>query len=160
MNIDCNMREVQSASALPKDSSLGSFRCEQSANHHTTHKMDMIVRINGDKHERLIKIFFTGLILSLYILQASLDEPTSCLVMHRTEPSSLQSLSLQLADKLYNLVENNERILDQKPFFTRGMQVRSWAADVLHGVTFAGFFQNHPASFPSYCVRFTWFSLI
>lgn len=57
-------------------------------------------------------------------LQASLDEPTSCLVMHRTEPSSLQSLSLQLADKLYNLVENNERILDQKPFFTRGMQVR------------------------------------
>lgn len=43
--------------------------------------------------------------------------------MHRTEPSSLQSLSLQLADKLYNLVENNERILDQKPFFARGMQV-------------------------------------
>lgn len=57
------------------------------------------------------------------MFQASLDEPTSCLVMHRTEPSSLQSLSLQLADKLYNLVENNERILDQKPFFTRGMQV-------------------------------------
>ncbi|XP_063867865.1 eukaryotic translation initiation factor 3 subunit C-like [Scylla paramamosain] len=55
-------------------------------------------------------------------IMASLDEPTSCLVMHRTEPSSLQSLSLQLADKLYNLVENNERILDQKPFFTRGMQ--------------------------------------
>lgn len=56
-------------------------------------------------------------------LQASLDEPTSCLVMHRTEPSALQSLSLQLADKLYNLVENNERILDQKSFFSRGMQV-------------------------------------
>ncbi|XP_045582241.1 eukaryotic translation initiation factor 3 subunit C [Procambarus clarkii] len=55
-------------------------------------------------------------------IMASLDEPTSCLVMHRTEPSSLQSLSLQLADKLYNLVENNERVLDQKPFFTRGMQ--------------------------------------
>jgi len=55
-------------------------------------------------------------------IMASLDEPTSCLVMHRTEPSSLQSLSLQLADKLYNLVENNERILDQKPFFARGQQ--------------------------------------
>ncbi|KAG7174371.1 Eukaryotic translation initiation factor 3 subunit C-like [Homarus americanus] len=55
-------------------------------------------------------------------IMASLDEPTSCLVMHRTEPSSLQSLSLQLADKLYNLVENNERVLDQKPFFTRGVQ--------------------------------------
>lgn len=55
-------------------------------------------------------------------IMASLDEPTSCLVMHPTEPSSLQSLSLQLADKLYNLVENNERILDQKPLFARGMQ--------------------------------------
>ena len=52
-----------------------------------------------------------------------MDEPTSCLVMHRTEPSSLQSLSLQLADKLYNLVDNNERVLDQKPFFPRGVQV-------------------------------------
>ena len=31
--------------------------------------------------------------------------------MHRTEPSRLQSLALQLADKLANLVDNNERIL-------------------------------------------------
>ncbi|RXG59277.1 Eukaryotic translation initiation factor 3 subunit C [Armadillidium vulgare] len=62
-------------------------------------------------------------------IMASLDEPTSCLVMHRTEPSSLQSLSLQLADKLYNLVENNERILDQKPFFSRGMQQGSGYRD-------------------------------
>ena len=31
--------------------------------------------------------------------------------MHRTEPSRLQSMSLQLADKLANLVDNNERIL-------------------------------------------------
>lgn len=77
------------------------------------------------------------------MLQASLDEPTSCLVMHRTEPSSLQSLSLQLADKLYNLVENNERILDQKPFFTRGMQVSGdpggslvlWQRDLWLGFT-------------------------
>lgn len=57
-------------------------------------------------------------------LQGSLDEPTLCLVMHRTEPSQLQSLSLQLADKLYNVVENNDRILDQKPFFQRNMQAR------------------------------------
>ena len=45
------------------------------------------------------------------ILQASLDEPTQSVVMHRTEPSRLQSMSLQLADKLANLVDNNERIL-------------------------------------------------
>ena len=62
-------------------------------------------------------------------IMASLDEPTSCLVMHRTEPSCLQSLSLQLADKLHNLVENNERILDQKPFFPRGMQGGGYRMD-------------------------------
>ncbi|KAF2359074.1 Eukaryotic translation initiation factor 3 subunit C [Trinorchestia longiramus] len=55
-------------------------------------------------------------------IMGSLDEPTRCLVMHKTEPSQLQSLSLQLADKLHNLVENNDRILDQKPFFQRNMQ--------------------------------------
>merc|ERR1712071_137935 len=56
-------------------------------------------------------------------LMASLDEPTQSVVMHRTEPSRLQSMSLQLADKLANLVDNNERILKirQGPFgFPRG----------------------------------------
>lgn len=58
-------------------------------------------------------------------LMASLDEPTQSVVMHRTEPSRLQSMSLQLADKLSNLVDNNERILKirQGPFgFSRGNQ--------------------------------------
>ena len=32
--------------------------------------------------------------------------------MHRTEPTRLQSLSLQLSDKIGQLVENNERLLD------------------------------------------------
>ena len=45
-------------------------------------------------------------------LMASLDEPTGCMVMHRTEPSRLQSLSLQLADKIGQLVDNNERLLE------------------------------------------------
>jgi len=56
-------------------------------------------------------------------LMASLDEPTQSVVMHRTEPSRIQSMSLQLADKLANLVDNNERILKirQGPFgFPRG----------------------------------------
>lgn len=54
-----------------------------------------------------------------------MDEPTQSVVMHRTEPSRLQSMSLQLADKLANLVDNNERILKirQGPFgFNRGNQ--------------------------------------
>ena len=47
-------------------------------------------------------------------LMASLDEPTQSVVMHRTEPSRLQSYSLQLADRLLSLVENNERIPEIK----------------------------------------------
>jgi len=48
-------------------------------------------------------------------LMASLDEPSECMVMHRTEPSRLQSLSLQLSDKIAQLVDNNERLLELRP---------------------------------------------
>nr|XP_033801507.1 eukaryotic translation initiation factor 3 subunit C [Geotrypetes seraphini] len=47
-------------------------------------------------------------------LMASLDQPTQTVVMHRTEPTSLQNTALQLAEKLGNLVENNERVFDHK----------------------------------------------
>lgn len=42
--------------------------------------------------------------------------------MHRSEPSRLQSLALQLADKVNNFVDSNERILETKQgnFFLRG----------------------------------------
>ncbi|XP_028396733.1 eukaryotic translation initiation factor 3 subunit C-like [Dendronephthya gigantea] len=51
-------------------------------------------------------------------LQASWDEPTQTVVMHRgAEPSRLQSLALQLADKISTLVDNNERVLDTKHQF-------------------------------------------
>uniref|UniRef100_A0A8C0HGP2 Eukaryotic translation initiation factor 3 subunit C n=1 Tax=Chelonoidis abingdonii TaxID=106734 RepID=A0A8C0HGP2_CHEAB len=46
--------------------------------------------------------------------QASLDQPTQTVVMHRTEPTALQNMALQLAEKLGNLVENNERVFDHK----------------------------------------------
>jgi len=52
-------------------------------------------------------------------VMGSLDEPTQCLVMHKTEPSPLQSLSLQCADKLHNIVENNDRTFEQKPYYQR-----------------------------------------
>ena len=48
-------------------------------------------------------------------LMASLDEPTECMVMHRTEPTRLQSLSIQLSDKISQLVDNNERLLEFRP---------------------------------------------
>jgi len=47
-------------------------------------------------------------------IQASLDEPTQSVVMHRTEPSRLQSLALQLAEKMASLVDQNERSLEVK----------------------------------------------
>uniref|UniRef100_A0A1L8DS53 Eukaryotic translation initiation factor 3 subunit C n=1 Tax=Nyssomyia neivai TaxID=330878 RepID=A0A1L8DS53_9DIPT len=47
-------------------------------------------------------------------LMASLDDPTETVVMHRSEPSRLQALSMQLADKVTNLVDANERIFEMK----------------------------------------------
>merc|ERR1719219_2556128 len=53
-------------------------------------------------------------------LMASLDEPTRTVVMHRTEPSHLQSLALQLSEKFSTLVDHNERIMEirQGTFFS------------------------------------------
>lgn len=58
-------------------------------------------------------------------LMASLDDPTETLVMHRSEPSRLQALSMQLADKVTNLVDANERIFEMKQgnMFSRNNQV-------------------------------------
>lgn len=58
-------------------------------------------------------------------LMASLDDPTETVVMHRSEPSRLQALSMQLADKVTNLVDANERIFELKQgnMFQRGFQV-------------------------------------
>lgn len=59
-------------------------------------------------------------------LMASLDEPNLMVVLHKTEPSRIQALALQLCDKVTNLVEYNERLweLKQGSFFGRntGMQ--------------------------------------
>ncbi|XP_076684693.1 eukaryotic translation initiation factor 3 subunit C isoform X1 [Andrena cerasifolii] len=57
-------------------------------------------------------------------LMASLDDPTETVVMHRSEPSRLQSLALQLTDKVNNFVDSNERIFEMKQgnFFSRGNQ--------------------------------------
>ncbi|GFR65330.1 eukaryotic translation initiation factor 3 subunit C [Elysia marginata] len=58
-------------------------------------------------------------------LMASLDEPTQIVVMHRTEPTRLQSLALQLSEKVGSLVDNNERIMEIKQgnfFFNKSNQ--------------------------------------
>ncbi|KAK0181270.1 hypothetical protein PV327_003564 [Microctonus hyperodae] len=55
-------------------------------------------------------------------LMASLDDPSETVVMHRSEPSRLQSLAVQLTDKINNFVDSNERIFEMKQgnFFNRG----------------------------------------
>jgi translation initiation factor 3 subunit C len=47
-------------------------------------------------------------------LSAALDEPTDCLIMHRVEPSRLQKLALNFTDKLSQLADNNEQIIDPR----------------------------------------------
>ncbi|VDN06533.1 unnamed protein product [Thelazia callipaeda] len=47
-------------------------------------------------------------------LNASLDEPTNCLIMHRVEPSRLQLLALHLTDKLTQLADSNEQVLEPR----------------------------------------------
>lgn len=44
----------------------------------------------------------------------SWDQPAGCIRIHNTNPSKLQYLCLMLAEKAQILVENNEKILDQR----------------------------------------------
>lgn len=55
-------------------------------------------------------------------LMGSLDEPTKSVIMHRTEPTRLQSLALQLSEKVSSLMENNEKLVEMKQggFYQRG----------------------------------------
>merc|ERR1719370_963626 len=57
-------------------------------------------------------------------LMASMDQPSQCIVMHKSEPSRLQSIALQLSDKVSQLVENNERLPEQRG--QGGWQNRGW----------------------------------
>jgi len=47
-------------------------------------------------------------------LMASMDEPSKTIVLHRTEPSRLQSMLLQLSDKVNILRETSDRNFEQK----------------------------------------------
>jgi len=49
-------------------------------------------------------------------LMASLDEPTQSIVMHRTEPSRLQGLALQMAEKINYMVDQNIRVSEHKQY--------------------------------------------
>jgi translation initiation factor 3 subunit C len=61
-------------------------------------------------------------------LSATLDEPTNCLIMHRIEPSRLQLLALSLTDKLAQLADNNEQIIEPRGTRTGYTVPGSWYA--------------------------------
>ena len=52
-------------------------------------------------------------------LQASWDNESGCIVMHKTEPSKLQNLALQFSEKVVNLAENNEKLLESRNFHNK-----------------------------------------
>ncbi|CAF0832422.1 unnamed protein product [Adineta steineri] len=45
-------------------------------------------------------------------LMASLEEPNQTVIMHHTDPSRTQALSLQLVEKIFQLYEQNEKIVN------------------------------------------------
>jgi translation initiation factor 3 subunit C len=47
-------------------------------------------------------------------LHASWDQPSGAIIMHRVDPTKLQYLAMQFADKAAIFVENNERYLDSR----------------------------------------------
>jgi hypothetical protein len=47
-------------------------------------------------------------------LHASWDQPTKSIVMHKVEPNRLQALALDYADKCAALIDQNERLMDQR----------------------------------------------
>lgn len=61
----------------------------------------------------LVKTIISKMIINNELI-ASWDEESNCIIMHKGQPSRLQNLSLQYTEKLTSLVENNERLYDNK----------------------------------------------
>lgn len=47
-----------------------------------------------------------------FVFQASLEEPSQTVIMHHTDPSRTQALSLQLVEKIFQLYEQNEKLVN------------------------------------------------
>ena len=54
-------------------------------------------------------------------LLASVDDPSQCIIMHRTDPSRLRNLALKLGSSLVTLNDYNERLCDYKSNSFNGM---------------------------------------
>jgi translation initiation factor 3 subunit C len=75
-------------------------------------------------------------------LMASLDEPTQTIIMHRTEPTKIQTLALQLSEKITTLMDQTERSIqvkggDMNSFMSRNH--RNLIFSIFLNKNFAGF---------------------
>ena len=60
---------------------------------------------------------------------ASWEHPADTLILHKTEPTQLQTLSLIVADKVSGLVDSNERLLDPFAGGVYGYKDNDWSRD-------------------------------
>uniref|UniRef100_A0A0N5ALS2 Eukaryotic translation initiation factor 3 subunit C n=1 Tax=Syphacia muris TaxID=451379 RepID=A0A0N5ALS2_9BILA len=79
---------------------------------YTTVSLNMLSEL-FELEKRTVHSIISKMIISEE-LSATLDEPSECLIMHRVEPSRLQLLALHLTDKMTQLADNNEQILEPR----------------------------------------------
>ncbi|MDP2434657.1 MAG: PCI domain-containing protein [archaeon] len=75
-------------------------------------KLSLLFQLSqAEVHRLLSKMIIDG------ELHASHHQPTNSIVLHRVEPTRLQSLALQFADKVSTLVEQTDRSTDNRPSY-------------------------------------------
>ncbi|VDN51587.1 unnamed protein product [Dracunculus medinensis] len=79
---------------------------------YTTVSLDFLSKL-FELDKKMVHSIISKMIISEE-LTASLDEPTDSLIMHRVEPSRLQLLALHLTDKLSQLADSNEQVLEPR----------------------------------------------
>mmetsp|Transcript_51455 Transcript_51455/g.117053 ORF Transcript_51455/g.117053 Transcript_51455/m.117053 type:complete len:1013 (+) Transcript_51455:114-3152(+) len=80
--------------------------------HYDSLSLDQLCRM-FDLEKRVAKGVISKMMIN-HELHASWDQPTETVVLHKVEPTHLQALALQYADKASQLVDSNERFLDAK----------------------------------------------
>jgi len=80
--------------------------------HYDSLSLEQLSQIFELKHQNVHQI--VSKMMTNEELNASWDQPTCSIVMHRVEPTRFQYLALQLAEKVAQLGDYNEKMLDTK----------------------------------------------
>uniref|UniRef100_A0A7S2S795 Eukaryotic translation initiation factor 3 subunit C n=1 Tax=Mucochytrium quahogii TaxID=96639 RepID=A0A7S2S795_9STRA len=92
-----------------KDEALKTYMLTYSSNYDSIKLSYLCELFDMDSnriHSIISKMMMTG------DLNGSWDQPTGSIILHKREPTHLQALSLQFADKVSDLVDGNERLLN------------------------------------------------